>query len=87
MGESEQEDAYNFLVKNGILYTKLHNQTNGTFLAASNCDNEVEAVSNTHYYGDRMYWTRSYDGCIENLLTGMVIARHTDLAIQNPSST
>ena len=84
LGDGEMEDIYDFLVKNGLLYSKLYNRTNGTFLAASNYSYEVEAVSNKNCYGKRMYWTRSYDGCIENLLTGMVIARHTDLAIHIP---
>ena len=75
MGNAEKEDAYDFLVKNGIIYSKLYNQSNGTFLAASNYGNDVEAVSNHSYNGKRMYWTRSYDGCIENLKTGMIMVR------------
>ena len=75
MGDAEKENAYDFLVENGILYSKLHNQTNDTFLAASSYGNEVEAVSNPNYNNRRMYWTRSHDGCIENLRTGKFMVR------------
>ena len=77
MGDAEKENAYDFLVENGILYSKLHNQTNDTFLAASSYGNEVEAVSNPNYNNRRMYWTRSHDGCIENLRTGKFIHSET----------
>ena len=70
MGNAERKNAYDFLVENGILYSKLYNQTNDTYLVASDWGNEVEAVTNTDYYGGQMYWTRSHDGCIENLESG-----------------
>jgi len=88
LGDDEMEDIYDFLVKNGLLYSKLYNRTNGTFLAASNYSYEVEAVSNKNCYGKRMYWTRSYDGCIENLLTGEVIALDDDqqnICLEHPN--
>ena len=77
MDNDEKNDVYDFLVKNGILYTKLYNASNGTFLAASSYGNEVVATQ----YNDNlraMYWTRSYNGCIENLATGQVIALDED---------
>ena len=73
MGDAEKSDAFDFLVENGILYSKLRNETNDTFLAASSYGNDVDAVSNPNYNNRRMYWTRSHDGCIENLRTGDII--------------
>ena len=73
MNDAEKSDAFDFLVENGILYSKLRNETNDTFLAASSYGNDVDAVSNPNYNNRRMYWTRSHDGCIENLRTGDII--------------
>ena len=81
MGDAEKSDAFDFLVENGILYSKLRNETNDTFLAASSYGNDIDAVSNPNYNNRRMYWTRSHDGCIENLRTGdLILVRQCNFA-------
>jgi hypothetical protein len=72
LDESEEDQLQTFVEELGIEFFKLFNSTDATYLCST---------TNTYYPGfltttfddsddDEMYWTRSMDGCIENLANG-----------------
>ena len=71
-----QVDLDDFLESKGLRYSKLYNRTEGVYLYAAN--GTVRTTKDKYRTSDCFFWTRSWDGCIENKQTGMVLDFYDD---------
>jgi hypothetical protein len=62
-----------FVEKRGLQYQKLFDVDNASYVTATSdySDSRVVMSCDAHDDADLSYWTRSWDGCIENKDNGM----------------
>jgi hypothetical protein len=59
-----------FIQERGLHYQKLYDIDNERYLH-STWEHKLSLSTDAHDDSDGFYWTRSWDGCIENMETGM----------------
>jgi hypothetical protein len=60
-----------FVEEQGLHYQKLYDVDNERYLFSNAGEHTIYLSTDAHDDSNGFYWTRSWDGCIENMVTGM----------------